>query len=164
MRFGAPWFRADRDRGWGAAAPGQTMMPAIGNGKLRDESASATGVEIGLISLLSLKLLLLAFFILLSALSEFETLKVRTALQSVTEAFDGRLNVAHYRAANGADQDHEHRRLKPAAEQHGLQDPVEEAHDEGKDQEDRRGNRIRHREIPERDRAQHQDRRQLYYG
>lgn len=78
------------------------MMPAIGNGKLQDDSAAATGAEIGLISLLSLKLLLLAFFILLNALSEFEVLKVRAALESVTEAFDGRLNVEHNRPVNGA--------------------------------------------------------------
>lgn len=102
MRLGTQRLHAAQDGGRGAAAPGRTMMPAIGNGKLQDDSAAATGAEIGLISLLSLKLLLLAFFILLNALSEFEMLKVRAALESVTKAFDGRLNVEHNRAISGA--------------------------------------------------------------
>ena len=58
-----------------------------------------------LVSLLSLKLLLLAFFILLNAMSELEALKVRAVLESVTKAFDGRLvveeNVARSAAAEG---------------------------------------------------------------
>ncbi|MDX1401444.1 MAG: hypothetical protein R3245_05945 [Kiloniellales bacterium] len=58
-----------------------------------------------MLSLLSLKLLLLAFFILLNALSEIEALKVRAVLESVTKAFDGRLiveeNAAIRRAALG---------------------------------------------------------------
>ena len=55
-----------------------------------------------LISLLSLKLLLLAFFILLNALSDLEALKVRAVLESVTKAFDGRLNVESNITVRGA--------------------------------------------------------------
>ena len=53
-------------------------------------------------SLLSLKLLLLAFFILLNAMSDLEALKVRAVLQSVTKAFDGRLNVESNVTLRGA--------------------------------------------------------------
>jgi hypothetical protein len=44
-----------------------------------------------LVALLSLKLLLLAFFILLTALAQFETDKVALVVSSVNEAFDGRV-------------------------------------------------------------------------
>lgn len=55
-----------------------------------------------MLSLLSLKLLLLAFFILLNALSDLEALKVRAVLESVTKAFDGRLVVEQNEALSAA--------------------------------------------------------------
>ncbi len=45
------------------------------------------------VALLSLKLLLLGFFILLNALSEFEEHRTRSVLDSVNEAFDGRIDA-----------------------------------------------------------------------
>lgn len=46
-----------------------------------------------ILSLLSLKLLLLAFFILLNALSHFEEDRARKVLESVNEAFNGRVEA-----------------------------------------------------------------------
>lgn len=48
------------------------------------------GGDKNIIALLSLKLLLLAFFILLTALSSFEEQKTRAVLESVNETFSGR--------------------------------------------------------------------------
>ena len=45
------------------------------------------------VALLSLKLVLLGFFILLNALSEFEEHRTRSVLDSVNEAFDGRIKA-----------------------------------------------------------------------
>ncbi len=45
------------------------------------------------VALLSLKLVLLGFFILLNALSEFEEHRTRSVLESVNEAFDGRIDA-----------------------------------------------------------------------
>lgn len=82
------------------------MMPPIGNGNpqenAQENARENTSVEAGIVSLLSLKLLLLAFFILLNSLSELEALKVRAVLESVTRAFDGRINVEHNMAMRGA--------------------------------------------------------------
>jgi hypothetical protein len=64
------------------------MMPPIGNGNPQENARENTSVEAGIVSLLSLKLLLLAFFILLNSLSELEALKVR--------------NVEHNMAMRGA--------------------------------------------------------------
>ena len=45
------------------------------------------------VALLSLKLVLLGFFILLNALSEFEEHRTRSVLESVNEAFDGQIEA-----------------------------------------------------------------------
>ena len=64
--------------------------------------ADRTEGEGALVTLLSLKLLLLAFFILLNARSELEALKARAVLESVNQAFDGRLYVETNEATLGA--------------------------------------------------------------
>ena len=46
-----------------------------------------------LVALLSLKLLLLGFFILLNALSDFEEHRARSVMESVNQAFDGRIDA-----------------------------------------------------------------------
>ena len=62
-----------------------------------------------IVALLSLKLLLLAFFILLNALSKFEDEKTRRVLESVNDAFNGQIravrNVSSYSGAIGSLQD-----------------------------------------------------------
>ena len=59
-----------------------------------------------IVALLSLKLLLLAFFILLNALSKFEDEKTRRVLESVNDAFNGQVqavrNVSSYSGAIGS--------------------------------------------------------------
>ena len=45
------------------------------------------------VALLSLKLILLGFFILLNALSEYEESRTRMVLESVNEAFNGRVDA-----------------------------------------------------------------------
>ncbi len=71
------------------SAPSQS-----GPGRTEDEGA--------LVTLLSLKLLLLAFFILLNSHSALEELKARAVLESVNQAFDGRLYVETNDAPRGA--------------------------------------------------------------
>lgn len=51
------------------------------------------GRDPNIVALLSLKLLLLGFFILLNALSQFEEDRTRRVLISVNQAFDGRVEV-----------------------------------------------------------------------
>ena len=51
---------------------------------------SDDGMDANLVSLLSLKLLLLAFFILLNGISQFEVEKTRAVLESVNAVFNGR--------------------------------------------------------------------------
>ena len=55
-----------------------------------------------LIALLSLKLLLLAFFILLNARSSYEAIKVEAVLESVDKAFKGRVAVQENLSAQSA--------------------------------------------------------------
>lgn len=69
------------------------------NPSIRAKSGSGDGA---MVSLLSLKLLLLAFFILLNALSDLEALKVRAVLESINQAFDGRLLVEQNEALSAA--------------------------------------------------------------
>jgi hypothetical protein len=52
----------------------------------------------GIVALLSLKLLLLGFFILLNALSQFEDQRARQVLESVNEAFNGRVQASERHA------------------------------------------------------------------
>lgn len=56
-------------------------------GRQDAEGAQERGPDPGLVALLSLKLLLLAFFILLTALSNFEQDRVHRVVESVTDAF-----------------------------------------------------------------------------
>jgi hypothetical protein len=103
------WRSTDAaDEAW-ISKPGQVMPGQIGR---EEVAATHTVARIGarvadttsstLLSLLSLKLLLLAFFILLNAMSDLEALKVRAVLESVTKAFDGRLNVENNVTLRGA--------------------------------------------------------------
>lgn len=68
-------------------------------------AATAKWSDANLVPLLSLKLLLLAFFILLNARSNLEALKVDAVLSSVNQAFNGRVvvarNVSTQSAASG---------------------------------------------------------------
>lgn len=57
-----------------------------------DHNPRRTG-DPNILSLLSLKLLLLAFFILLNAMSHFEEDRARKVLESVNEAFNGRVEA-----------------------------------------------------------------------
>lgn len=59
-----------------------------GNGKLPEPPASGAG---GMIALLSLNLLLLAFFILLTTLASFEQQRLIEVVRSVNETFQGRV-------------------------------------------------------------------------
>jgi hypothetical protein len=65
----------------GGGAPA-TELPGPGSGR-----------DPNIVALLSLKLLLLGFFILLNALSQYEEDRTRRVLISVNEAFDGRVEV-----------------------------------------------------------------------
>lgn len=55
-----------------------------------------------IVLLLSLKLILLAFFILLNALAEFEALRTEAVLKSVNQAFNGNLESAEDTPTNSA--------------------------------------------------------------
>ncbi len=74
------------------------MNPAAGPARPR--------VDPNIVALLSLKLLLLGFFILLNALSSYEEDRARRVLESVNEAFDGRVEAreshAPFQAALGS--------------------------------------------------------------
>ena len=52
---------------------------------------STVGSDPNIVALLSLQLLLLAFFILMTAISDFEQTKVQMVVGSVNEAFDGQV-------------------------------------------------------------------------
>ena len=52
---------------------------------------SKVGSDPNIVALLSLQLLLLAFFILMTAISDFEQNKVQMVVGSVNEAFDGQI-------------------------------------------------------------------------
>lgn len=59
--------------------------------------------DLNVVALLSLKLLLLAFFILLNTLSKFEDEKTRRVLESVNDAFNGQVqSVRNVSSSSGA--------------------------------------------------------------
>lgn len=80
------------------------------------QGAQSNKPDPGLVALLSLKLLLLAFFILLTALSRYEQDRVHKVVESVTDAFGARFvsEIAQPRSAAGLGF---HEAMKPVAEE-----------------------------------------------
>lgn len=66
------------------------------------EADGAAGGDPNMVALLSLKLLLLGFFILLNALSQFEENRTRQVLDSVNEAFNGRVQALRSQSSDPA--------------------------------------------------------------
>ncbi len=70
-----------------------TLPTAFPDGVAPVPPGPAPGRDPNIVALLSLKLLLLGFFILLNALSQYEEDRTRRVLISVNQAFDGRVDV-----------------------------------------------------------------------
>ncbi len=71
------------------------MTAAVPTGRNREGSSN-------IVLLLSLMLILLAFFILLNSLSEFEAGKARAVIESVNRAFNGKIESGDRTPAHSA--------------------------------------------------------------